>query len=354
MTTTATVRHPHVTDIGSVVTAPEAVQEWNELASRCVGASYFQTADWVCSWWETIARHPSTTVACWRDAEGTLRALAAVSQGREILHRRVPISVPVMSLAGTGPGEADHCGPLVDPVTPERCADVAAWLDAQGASRTFVARSIGSGDIVPAEARLVGRTPCPRLPLERDMVVGRSRNFRTQLDRFTRRLQRAGVTFDWVLPGAVSPEVIDALFSLHRASRDERGARTSLDDAHRVLLHACARRSTDDRGVAAVVARREARIVGVLLGFQLGAWFGAYQSGWDTDYSRNSLGTVLVGAAVLAVAASGGETFDFLRGDEPYKYRFGAVDADDATYVVARGAIGRLLLARAGLKRMVA
>ena len=43
---------------------------------------------------------------------------------------------------------------------------------------------------------------------------------------------------------------------------------------------------------------------------------------------------------------SGVQTFDFLRGDEPYKYRFGAVDTFDRSYLLARGLLGSCVRAR--------
>ena len=42
-------------------------------------------------------------------------------------------------------------------------------------------------------------------------------------------------------------------------------------------------------------------------------------------------------------AAAGARRFDFLRGSEAYKYRFGAQDDLDATYLVPRGSLGRVL-----------
>ena len=51
---------------------------------------------------------------------------------------------------------------------------------------------------------------------------------------------------------------------------------------------------------------------------------------------RSSLGSVLLHQAIRMASQSGVQTFDFLRGDEPYKYRFGAVDTFDRSYLLAR------------------
>src|SRR2546425_9017569 len=35
-------------------------REWLDLAARVPGTSYFQTPDWVLSWWETVGKKPFT------------------------------------------------------------------------------------------------------------------------------------------------------------------------------------------------------------------------------------------------------------------------------------------------------
>jgi CelD/BcsL family acetyltransferase involved in cellulose biosynthesis len=84
-------------------------------------------------------------------------------------------------------------------------------------------------------------------------------------------------------------------------------------------------------------------VVGVLYGFRWQETFAYYQTGWDRDLARLGLGTALVAAAMRHARDDGCRTFDFLRGSEPYKYRFGAADRVDQTWLHAGGAAGRLL-----------
>jgi CelD/BcsL family acetyltransferase involved in cellulose biosynthesis len=325
--------------------APGLREEWNRLAGQCRGTSYFQTADWVWSWWETVAQRAPTRVACWRTPAGELEAVAAVSRGRAVLHRRLGLSVPALTLAGSGPGDADHCGAIA---RAERRAAVATWLRSTVAGHTLVAAGIAPGiGIAPAGARFVEGTPCPRLTLgPRPPRVGRSSNFRTQLGRFARRIARTGVTFEWQPAGAVSPATVMELFELHWRLRRNRGQSTTLEWQHRELVLRCVDRAGTGRGPAAVVARKGDDVVGVLLGFWWQGTFSAYQKGWEPSYAPFSIGSLLVAEAIGHSAAAGADTFDFLRGTEDYKYRFGAVDHDDATVVVPNGVTGALLMAR--------
>jgi Acetyltransferase (GNAT) domain len=282
-------------------------------------------------------------VATWRGSSGELEALVALSRGRERLHRRLPVSVGVYANAGSGPGDADHCAWLV---TDARREAVARWLEeAIGRSPLLLraASATWSTDALPQNARQLDATACPRLALPAvPGSGGPSKNFVRQLRRFTRRLEGKGVRIDWVKPERLDEELLDGLFAF----------KPEFFDARQRAFHlALSRRAEAGRGPAAVVARRDRRVVGVLYGFCWRDTFAAYQHGWDRDYSRDALGNVLVLHALELAAEQGVRWFDFMRGREPYKYRFGASDAFDRTWLVSRGPAGTLLRLGRRLRR---
>ena len=59
-------------------------------------------------------------------------------------------------------------------------------------------------------------------------------------------------------------------------------------------------------------------------GFEDDGAYYLYNSGYDPDLGAASPGVVLVEQLVRYAAGSGRTTFDFLKGDEAYKYRMGA------------------------------
>jgi CelD/BcsL family acetyltransferase involved in cellulose biosynthesis len=325
------------------------VGEWRELAGRLRSTSYFQTPDWILSWWESIGGRPLTRVAAWHGPSGRLEAIVALARDREPLHRRLPLTVPVYANAGSGAGAADHCGWLVPP---ERRAEAAEWISGAIGRTPLLVRNVDGepgGPPVPG-ARVVERSACPRSPLP---AAGPSREFRRQLGRFTRRLERAGMRFEWVPPGAVDGPLLSALFELHRRGRAARGAATRFGPEQLALHRRLADRSGPGRGPAAVVGRCDGAIAGVLYGFRWTDTFAAYQSGWDPAWSRDSIGSVLVDHAMRFAAADGARTFDFLRGGEAYKRRFGAQHRCDETWLVPRGPAGALLAARYSVRGRV-
>jgi CelD/BcsL family acetyltransferase involved in cellulose biosynthesis len=329
---------PEVVELGELAFE----REWLELAAREHG-TYFQTPDWVLSWWDTIGGRPQTRVAAWRDESGELDALVALSRSRERLHRRLPVAVPVYANSGSGAGDADHCGWLA---APHRRAAVANWLSREIGRSSLLVRSAAAdwaAECLPAGAREVRVTVCPRLPLPLAAATGEpSKDFMRQLRRFGRRLDRKGVTFEWVAPPGVDEALLEALFALKPEF---------FDDQRRAFHRQLARRAGPGRGPAAVVARAGERVVGVLYGFWWRDTFAGYQHGWSREYARDALGNVLVLHALESASERGGRSFDFLRGKEDYKYRFGARDELDRSWLVARGPGGALLAAAARARR---
>jgi CelD/BcsL family acetyltransferase involved in cellulose biosynthesis len=77
------------------------------------------------------------------------------------------------------------------------------------------------------------------------------------------------------------------------------------------------------------------RFYGLRLGGRLvSSWYGfhahgicyAYLTGFEPGTERLQPGTLLVGHAIEAAEREGLAEFDFLRGQEPFKYFWGAID----------------------------
>jgi CelD/BcsL family acetyltransferase involved in cellulose biosynthesis len=332
-------QRPRIVDVKDSADLSELVDEWHALARRLPGTSYFQTPSWVLAWWDTVAARPPMRVACWYD-DGRLAAVVGIARARQRLHRRLPISVGIYANAGSGPGDADHCGPLV---TPLLWPDVNAWIaDALG-SRSCVVRNVQPS--LPLHgARVVEETPTPLLRLCRE--GGRraaSESLRRNMQRYSKRLRADGVEFEWRAPGTLDAPLIDALFALHAERRAALGAESSLTEGHRELLRRLAANQDGESGVAALLAHVNNSVVAVCLGFQWEGTFAAYQIGWSPKFAHHSLGSVVLHEAIRAAAENGLHTFDFLRGAEEYKYRFGGDDTFDVTYEIPRGMTGQLL-----------
>ena len=339
----------------SVYTSPAqlagVVDEWRALAAGLPDVSYFATPDWVLGWWETFGEGLAAEVATWRDGAGRLEAVAALAEARQRLHPRLPVGVPVWTNLGSGPGGADHCA---WPVAPGRVEDVRAWV-ADRAGRTAIMLSnldpVAGRPLVPRGAKLVASSRCPRLEIPPEgEPVGSSRNLRKQLRAHTRRLLDQGVSFRWVPPEQMTGELLDTLFRLHERRWTVSDGVSSFDRSRMALHQRLIARAGPGRGPAVVVAERDGRAVGINYGFLWGQVFAVFQGGWEPEWADTRLGTVIDGQSIAAVRAAGATVYDFLRGAEDYKYRFGATDRVDETWLLPRGGSGRLLELRYRLK----
>ena len=69
----------------------------------------------------------------------------------------------------------------------------------------------------------------------------------------------------------------------------------------------------------------DGRPIGCLYALRLHGRVHYYGGGFDPDWSRYSPGMLLLEQAITTAMADGDREFDFLRGTEPYKFRWGAV-----------------------------
>jgi CelD/BcsL family acetyltransferase involved in cellulose biosynthesis len=130
---------------------------------------------------------------------------------------------------------------------------------------------------------------------------------------------------------AVAPDEVGGFLAelsrLHGARWTSRGEDGVLADDAVQRFHQAAL----PRLVAAGIARLftlviEGRAVGAYYGLHHGARAYAYIGGFDPDFAFESPGTLLLGRAIAEAVGDGATEFDFLRGQEPYKYEWGAVD----------------------------
>ncbi|NNE73930.1 MAG: GNAT family N-acetyltransferase [Acidimicrobiales bacterium] len=310
---------------------------------------YFRSHDWLAAWWEHAADQPVGTAHGWYDGD-RLTGFAALARGQAHLHRIARLPMTTWRLAGTGVGAADHTGWACDPaIVPE----VADWMRSIAGSDTLLLPNLAAehAGLIPPRAQLLEETRCPAIDLTGD--AGPSKSFRKKLRAYRRKVEAAGISLETIPPGSVTEAHLRTLFALHATRSNMADRSTSFDDSLLAFHAQLAAAATDQFGPGLVVARRDADIVGMLYGFWAGSTFAYYQSGWQPDLADLNLGTVLVAQAIGDARAAGATRFDLLRGAEPYKYRFGAVDQIDTTWIAPSAISGRLWLAGRALHRRV-
>jgi len=313
-------------------------EEWMQLAEQ--GPNIFATWEFATTWWGHFgAGRRLLTVGC-RDSGGELFAILPL-----YLWRRRPLRV--MRFVGHGAG--DILGPVC---RPERYEDAARAL------RRLLEMAPWDWDVFVGE-NLPGEQHWPVLlgghvirregnPVLRtadgfeQFLAQRTSNFRQQVRQRERRLARRYRVRYRLSDSTTLDADLDDLFRLHVARFGEHSPfvrrRTAFHRAfaHRALEHGWLRLwmlELDDRPVAAEY------------GFRFGTVESFYQSGRDPELQRESIGMMLLTHTVRSALDDGVHEFAFLRGNDPYKYRFANDDRGLDSVCVIRGPAAAAALA---------
>lgn len=322
---------PVVERIASVSRLEALAPEWDRLAEECPWATPFQRPEWLLPYCRAYGPEVSA-VALRRD--GRLAGLAA-------LERRGNGGGPALVFLGTGP--SDYLDLLAEPGAEEELwqavLELAAEEDALG--RSSDGRPACRLDDIPPDSpvpelarredgwreRVEDASPCPALPLPEsgslEDALPPKQHERLLYDR--RRARRDGRLEVTDAPAHEPGPMLRRLVELHRSRWSERGR------GHGVLPERAARFHHE---VAEAFARRgelvlfEIRVGGApvasFYGFRHRRTLYYYIGGFDPAYGHLSPGVLAVGHAIEAALARGCRSFDFLRGAEPYKMRWGA------------------------------
>jgi CelD/BcsL family acetyltransferase involved in cellulose biosynthesis len=69
--------------------------------------------------------------------------------------------------------------------------------------------------------------------------------------------------------------------------------------------------------------RMAGKLIAVIYGYRVRDRVYSYLSGFDLEYARKSVGAITIGHAMQRAIDSGCQAFDFLQGNEKYKYSLG-------------------------------
>jgi CelD/BcsL family acetyltransferase involved in cellulose biosynthesis len=314
---------------------------WEALRLRCPNATPFQSPAWTIPWWRTFG-------------EGSLQVLAVWSGGRlvglvPLYLRRAPESGR-RGLRLLGTGNSDHLDALCEPGEERAVTDATAEHLAALRCRLDDAQFLQ----LPPSSALLGVTagwrveraegePCPVLPLPGREVglddVLRA-PFAAKVGRYRRRAARTGhLRLESVEgePVERALEVFADVVRLHTATWAGRGTPGVLSDGRVRRFHRAVIREAHPRGLVELYRLRlDDRVVAAYYGFRDARRAYYYLGGFDPAAGALSVGTLLLAGALEAALRRGAVEFDFLRGQEPYKYRWGARDRPTETLRLLR------------------
>ena len=288
-------------------------------------ATPFQSPAWIEAWWAHLGGGERFDVEA-RGPDGRLVAAMPMTVWHDAGVRRL---VPVAA------GQSDYCDALVDP---------AAGPDAVAGLWDALLATADRWDelLLPdlrADSLLLGSVPegwraadepsevCPVmiLPPEPPLLAGLSKSKRRKVVHDRHRAVAVGAVEEAIVGAEEIDEALDALFALHAARWAAAGEPGVLADPRVQAFHRAAALALAAAGLLRLsVVRLDGRIVAVLLGFADGRRGYSYINGVDQTVPGQSFGTLAFACAIEDALVGGAGEFHFLRGEEPYKYAWGA------------------------------
>jgi len=310
-------------------------EEWDELLAASLADSFFLTWEWLYAWWTHLAGDRRLFLLVARQG-GRLVAIAPLS----LRARRVAGVVPLRSVEFLGADRlsSDYLDVIVRrgweaeaiPALAQYLADARLALELAIVRRAGCAAAALSRALTQRRWRML-ETPtavCPFIDLSGHTWESYLGTLESKpRNDFLRLLKNLTKKFSVRLePASSEPqrrEFMAHLVRLHNLRWQNLGGSDALHTADLVAFHDEVSRVTLERGwLRLFVLWLDGQPVASLYGFRYGRTFYFVQTGFDPAYGRHAVGLITVGLTIKSAIAEGAEEYDFLRGDEAYKFRW--------------------------------
>lgn len=303
---------------------------WNGLLDGARLPSVFLTWQWQTAWAGAFAAGRALQLLLVSDEAGTpagLLPLYEEAPGRQRILGGVDVSDYLDVIAAAGREEE-----VWHALLQHRAAQTVEWdLHAVRAASPTVRLlpAIAAGYGLTASVAREERCPVLALPATWDAYLARlGGKDRHELRRKMRKLERE-------LPGASVrshagqdgwEEALGRFFLLHRLSKA--GKARFMDERMERFFREATRALAAAGWARLWFLEWEGRAVASLLCLEYAGGVALYNSGFDPGRAALAPGIVLLGHVIMDAIRRGIPVFDFLRGEESYKYAFGPTPED--------------------------
>jgi CelD/BcsL family acetyltransferase involved in cellulose biosynthesis len=307
--------------------------EWNDLLHRSVSDTLFLTWEWQSTWWQHLGTGELRIVAL-RGEDGMLLGLAP------LFEEKTPAG-PSLSLVGCIDVsdyldlivDRDHADQVYEAFLNAVTAPDFAW--GGGLHLCTVPESSPTNDRLAALAQARGLTVtrqlhdvCPviDLPASWDAYLETlGKKDRHEVRRKLRRVEETNHRWYAVDDTMSMEQAIADFVDLHRKSRPDK--HLFMDARMQGFFLDVARRLQPNGWLELDFLEIDGVRAATVLNFVYQDQVLVYNSGYDPiKYGQYSPGVVLFACSIRDAIANRRRRYDFLRGNEEYKYRFGARD----------------------------
>src|SRR5215813_1400936 len=149
-------------------------------------------------------------------------------------------------------------------------------------------------------------------------------NIRKNINRYLRNLPKHfDLRVDCVQAPAEVRRALDVAIELHKKRWDTTGLSEAFNSASVISFHREFVQLAAQRGwLRLLILWLDGTAAASLYGLRYGPTFYFYQSGFDPVYSKHSVGVATMGLAIKAAIEEGASEYDFLHGNEEYKFHW--------------------------------
>ena len=320
-------------------------EQWNALLARSRSNTFFLTWEWQTTWWRCLGEGDLYLLA-WYEA-GRLAAIAPLylhddSDGRRRfdLVGCVEVSDYLDIIVAAGWEDAAHTA-LLDWLASDNCPqwDMIGLCNLPESSLTH-RRLPEQAAIRGWQAVTTLEDVCPLIQLpgsfETYLQEILSKKQRHEVRRKLRRIEEEAAVRWYAVDGSADlARQTDAFIHLHRLSKDEK--ESFMTPEMEAFFREAIRVMHQAGWLYLAFIEINGAKAAAMLGFIYDGRLLVYNSGYDpASYAELSPGIVLTARIIEDAIQRGLRVFDFLQGNEIYKYRFGAQDTAVYSTVVRR------------------
>jgi CelD/BcsL family acetyltransferase involved in cellulose biosynthesis len=291
--------------------------EWAQFVQKHPCATPFQTPEWLTTWWSHFGSGALRVMTFRRDGEvaGVLPCFLHEWQGQR-----------QMTLIGAG--ISDYLDPLLEPSSvPEALELLRGELSSRTDWDLCDWQDLSHDTPLAALGTATHDTPCSVIPIDQSFdtyFAALPSVMRRNLRRDKRKSEAAGaISFD--VANRATPELLDALVDLHSA-RWEMDGQAGMIAANRAepFMRDIAERFGRAGSLRIFTLRFNGSIAAIILAFCDGRTIYSYLGGFDPEHQDYSFGRELLAQSLRYAHEHGYRRWDFLRGQEAYKFEWGA------------------------------
>lgn len=330
--------------------------EWNALLRRSSFNSLFLTHEWQTTWWQYQGEGELWIVA-FRTGEDELVGIVPLylqagtaapftGQRKFNLVGCIEVSDYLDAIIAQGWEEQVYRG-LLEWLQSEAAPawDVLDLCNLPAVSQTYTALpSVFEAAGFAVEVKQEDTAPQFKLPLRYDDYLEQQveKKQRHEIRRKQRRAERETEVGFYIVDNAANgaqnlEAEVDDFIALQRASRADKA--DFMTPEMRRFFKAVARSMADVGYLRLCFLTLNGEKAAALFAFCYDRRFWLYNSGYDPDaHSHLSPGWVLLAYSIQYAIAAGCQVFDFMQGDEEYKYYFGGLDYKVMRVLVRRPA----------------